>query len=455
MASQKWKKKSVYICIEIKNRELESNLLLVDKLINKGYRCYVGSNHAIFKLVSSKKIKAGIYLDKSTQPLNITKSIRTKVDYLLVLDHELSPIMGEDRVKRILQTRLYPGSAELVDKFIVPGPIIAKQFEKHFPHDKILKSGWPKADLWSVKSAELYRTVTQNLTSKYKEFYLFASNLVDIKNPELERNSTFIREGEVNFGRKEIFELRMIRYKNFQNLLKIFNNWDKNLGSSKILVRPHPAEDVRVWRKKLKNMSNIFLDESGGDISPFIHACEGFLHVGSTTSLQAILSGKRVFFLPEVSVSSLDKVADEISPYIVTLDKPPTRDIEKLKHMNNPNYRRDVIKELLYVHPNTSTLCLVDEIESLKVNSEYAMNRLRLYRSRLSLSTLKRVVSVILHEIKWFVRLTDIRPPSDKLQGRISRQNIEDFPTYLGRDNNYLIKNLARNLWTIEKDGNR
>ena len=54
------KKKHIYLPIEIKAREYVSNLLIVSKAIDKGYRCYIGAKSSINRLASYKKKKDGI-----------------------------------------------------------------------------------------------------------------------------------------------------------------------------------------------------------------------------------------------------------------------------------------------------------------------------------------------------------------------------------------------------------
>ena len=60
------KKKHIYLPIEIKAREYVSNLLIVSKAIDKGYRCYIGAKSSINRLASYKKEKDGIFFSKST-----------------------------------------------------------------------------------------------------------------------------------------------------------------------------------------------------------------------------------------------------------------------------------------------------------------------------------------------------------------------------------------------------
>ena len=63
------KKKHIYLPIEIKAREYVSNLLIVNKAINKNYRCYIGAKSSINRLISYKKEKNGSVSAEETKTI--------------------------------------------------------------------------------------------------------------------------------------------------------------------------------------------------------------------------------------------------------------------------------------------------------------------------------------------------------------------------------------------------
>ena len=66
-------KKTVYICIELKNRELNTAIMLAARAALNGYRVYFGSHAAIFTLLKTFSVKNGILIEKSTQPADLFK----------------------------------------------------------------------------------------------------------------------------------------------------------------------------------------------------------------------------------------------------------------------------------------------------------------------------------------------------------------------------------------------
>jgi hypothetical protein len=57
-------KKDLFISIEIKYRELNSQLFLDGFAISKGFRFYIGTHSAIERLLEARQGHGGIYFDK-------------------------------------------------------------------------------------------------------------------------------------------------------------------------------------------------------------------------------------------------------------------------------------------------------------------------------------------------------------------------------------------------------
>tara|TARA_B100001971_G_C17810703_1_gene343907 strand:- start:301 stop:555 length:255 start_codon:yes stop_codon:yes gene_type:complete len=81
-------KKIVFISIEVKSRELNSQLLLTYYLIKKNYKIYIGSVNSIIYLLKKIKSKSGIYLYKGGQEREINKLVKKKCFSHVVIDQE-------------------------------------------------------------------------------------------------------------------------------------------------------------------------------------------------------------------------------------------------------------------------------------------------------------------------------------------------------------------------------
>ena len=74
------KKKHIYLPIEIKAREFVSNLLLVSKAINKGYRCYIGAKSSINRLASYKREKMEFFFQNQHSQKKTTFIIKVNLN---------------------------------------------------------------------------------------------------------------------------------------------------------------------------------------------------------------------------------------------------------------------------------------------------------------------------------------------------------------------------------------
>ena len=84
-------KKNIYIIIEHKNREFLPQVLISFFAIKKNFRIYIGNYKGIFKLLSLKKKKSGIFLMKGGLNEKLTKLVKQKCEKYVILDQEVSP----------------------------------------------------------------------------------------------------------------------------------------------------------------------------------------------------------------------------------------------------------------------------------------------------------------------------------------------------------------------------
>ncbi len=85
-------KKTIYIPIEIKFRELISQVLLATHAASRGFRVYIGTKAALATIIKEKKQKGGIYFYKGCLPLDDMKFVDRKTDAFVVLDQEIGPV---------------------------------------------------------------------------------------------------------------------------------------------------------------------------------------------------------------------------------------------------------------------------------------------------------------------------------------------------------------------------
>jgi surface carbohydrate biosynthesis protein len=392
---------TIYICIEQKNREYDEKLLLASELSLNGFRCYVGTHEAIWRLLQSKKDNYGIYLDKGTQPIEKMKWIKTACQYLVVMDVELGPVVQDmDLMFSSLEglpnlNRLYPGSENLVDSYLCIGPKVFDGAKAAFANDKakVVMTGWPRMDLWQKFGGDLYSKEITRIVAKMGEFLLFASNYTWLSSPGPQNAS----DGD--------WEMRKEAFSNFQKAIQILKVWDKEVEIPRIIVRPHISEDIKVWKKELRGLTKTHVIHQG-DILPWIHASKGVIHTGSTSVVQAELARKPSYFLSEAAVSYTSDLSKQISTFQVSLKQGPKLHRQLSEKKVSDSNKTKLLESVLFFSKQGATLTIVDFLSSLNTVPSSEISRAKLFFAQISFKSAKRSAGLFKHELLWALGLT-------------------------------------------------
>lgn len=440
-------KKHLYIPIELKNRELDSQVLLAAKACSMGFRVYIGSHAAIYRALGSRKNCTGIYLDKGTQIAPLTKWIKAKCQYLFILDQELSPsvqLADYHHDKNLVSTRFYPGTKEMVDGFFCVGPVIYDQADSYFKSKKLIHdSGWPRIDLQKRYATSMYSDQIKNLKNQHGDFLLFVSDfglltpLSDIKSPT--RRHNLLSSDPEEFWDES--------YQNFVTTVEVLREWDKNPDVPQIIIRPHIMDDLRVWKRVLRGTKKTKIIHKG-DITPWVGASMGVIHRGSTVSIQAKLMNKKVFYLEEASTSHNRQIVKKISDCIVSIKQAPALSFSELNSEEDVNR---VLKEVIFLHNEDASTRIVNVLEDLEVFKENPIPRLRFFLGYLNPKSIKRFAGLIRDEVIYLVKADSPAPQSKNIPFGLRKS---DFRAGLSVDNaGSTIKTriIGLNLWELDK----
>ena len=437
-------KPTLFICVELKSRELDAQALLAAEAALRGFRVYLGSHGAIHRLLKSKKNRAGVYLDKSTQPEWILGWIDKKCQYITIIDFELTPIIDRQLMTTVLPNRIYPNSNKYVSKFFCAGPIVHEEAERHFGEGIAIPSSWPKIDIWQEQGSAIYRHEINEIQNRLGQFLLFVSGFRYLENPILK--GRYKSPGHIIFNEKNTLEYKLRNYQNFLETLRIFDKWDSIESIGKIVVRPHPSEDARIWGKALKDYQN-FSVEVAHDATPWILASNGVIHAGSTVSLEAKLGGKPLFYIRGVSLQERHAVSDQLSEYEVGFNSPPS--IIEGTQKSNPKYQPEILSEMVYLNKSGTTEVL-NEITALNVNPELEVSKIQILRSRLMAGGVRRFVGLVRDELYWKLRITNMPPQSQSIKGGINPNALSHILNSNQRLKGVVARRVILNLVLLE-----
>ena len=324
----KTKVKRIYIPVEIMDREIDGACLLALEAIKKGWEVTIGSQPIIMKNIESSK--KGIYFLKSITPgqIDIQKRIINAGSYVVCQDQEgllQRPGMS-------YKIRFSRESLSLAKKVFFWGELQKKEFIDALGEDHsadLVISGSPRADHWELISQKLNKT--GNNLDKGK-CILIATSFG-------KENHALGKAGHYNL----LKDVAGIKYgandsksfhNHFQSLLDLGNfvlpyykklviELAKSLPEEKIIVRPHPSENIEMWKELTKEFGNIEVNNKG-TIIEWIMRSKLLIQYASSSAIQANILGTPVFSLiPDLpdNLKSLDLLhSKEVSTIFRNVD---------------------------------------------------------------------------------------------------------------------------------------
>ena len=297
---------TVFLPVEVIARELISRAFLSTKLANNGNKIYV-FEHTFFDRNGWNE--KGIYIGKNC--------FRTEVPYdkkyfflmkqagirVWYLDEEGGVYTGDKKAQENrLMTRLTPSDLKEDDKILSWGNWQKRVFKTNQSLAKIEVSGNPSFDIIQPKYHDSFREFDSNITNGLEDFILINTRF-SIGNPKhdyreiFEDNQPYAK----NLPKLYLEESFISDNQMFFEMLDLCIYLSKKLPNEHIVIRPHPAENIEIYKiltKKLENVSVIF----NGGVESWIRKCKVLIHNGCTTAIQADIAKKKVIsFVPAVS----------------------------------------------------------------------------------------------------------------------------------------------------------
>ena len=354
-------KPTIFLTIEIKSREFLPKCFLAYKLFKKGFRVYLGSHLAIKHYL--KYCDPSLIFHKSTW-YDQSRKFKDKKHSFVFLDEEGGPTIPRDYIKRFYKDRYNKVNALNQDMIFLPSERIKNKIKniKYLKNIPLIVTGWPRADLWFKKFNYIHNKQVAVIKKKYDNFYLFVSSFGfnDFKSFE------YRLKDEPKIFKSILF----FRYKAFNNYIKLLKELSKIISiNDKIIIRPHPNEDVNIWKKLFENYQNIIV-EIDKEIDPWILASQNILTFGSTIAIQACLQNK---VCVQYKVEKKRGITDSPS-YELCVNANSANEVYRLLKSKRTSHKvADKLKiflkkDLAYTKNKLATDKIVEEILSIDIN---------------------------------------------------------------------------------------
>ena len=282
---------TLIIPVETQVRELDAKLLLGCIAVESGFPVIIGSRAFLHFRVES--IPRGVYLAKSMRSLSIPVfAILRKLGHEIVAWEEEALLREPDL--EYYRRRLSPITMRQVSRLIAWGPDDANAFRNYpgYHGAEIHITGNPRGDLMRPELREFYRADADAIRERFGDFVLVNTNFAEVNHfyPKLnELKNAMAKDGTDEANRFDIGKGRhkLALFNHFQEMLPLLC---ESLGSSNVVVRPHPTENPGIWQAIAARCRNLHV-ASDGSIIPWLMATQALIANGCTTQVEAAVLG--------------------------------------------------------------------------------------------------------------------------------------------------------------------
>jgi surface carbohydrate biosynthesis protein len=361
--------KFVYLPVETMHRELASKLLLACHAAERGFKVLMGWDEAVFGLLrrasEDKEFKRGIpngvmlYNGLSDGEFNQILTYRKAGAVIFSMSEEALKIGDWVQEKDDVKSSISDDTLSLAHTVLCWGDIHKKVFSHFFPQGRgrMEIAGNHRYDLYKPQYRPFFAGKKEELQKKYGKFFLVNTNFgvstkedIDFK---VANNVFHMSSTDENYAYKfrKILNARFLKR---EKLLALMDEILINFPDYNIILRPHPTEDVAVWKSLLADFKRTYVVKE--DIAAsWMSAAQAVLHMGCTTGSEAICLDVpsicyQPFSLPfeknsvmshGISCQKNSEVLDALSKITKSESIHSKQDYEKLQS-NIDNYKGDL-----------------------------------------------------------------------------------------------------------------
>ena len=281
--------------VETKVRELDFRLILAVLCARPGWQILVGDHEHLFpvslKLRNALLVLKNVIGGKRPWKYRRYKELGHRIVHL---DEEAGIFEGDREFwQSELLRRLDPRQMDADDYVCTWGPFQAEYYKSLGPAcaEHIVATGHPRMELGAPRFRELFRAESEALRERYGKFILVNTNLLSnnarglvvlLRWHMVDPNNTALRTRLIE---QCAYELRREGH-----FLQLVNHLSNEFPDHRIVVRPHPAEDIRTHESMLRFVPRVTVTRDGS-LHAWLQSAAVLVHGGCTTAVEAHLCG--------------------------------------------------------------------------------------------------------------------------------------------------------------------
>ena len=318
---------NIYMHCEVSSRELDSKLLLAILAASRGHQVIVSDQESIIKGLVRKFLFPGIFHTKSLTPgkLKIEKHKRIRSTGCKITSIDEEGGLVDYKYDKFAKVRYSAQTLRQASAVFTWGSNDCGSLKKTYPNfsNKIFMTGSPRADLWQPFFNEYWK---RNSKEFKKPSLLISSNFISglhIK-PLYERMKHFEVGGYLKRD-PELLKIMWPRESEKCKLISLFIDAIKYLSKKnkkkyKIILRPHPTENTKLWKIFLNDVPNVEIIKDDS-ISLWVNNSFAVMHHCCTTAFEGILARKPVISYVPFNTKHTKKLPSNISYKVKNLKK--------------------------------------------------------------------------------------------------------------------------------------
>lgn len=312
----------LYLGLEIKQRELDSRLLIAVHALDLGLPVVFGQQWGLFGNIEA--LPPGAVLFKTVNDIQAKcMKVFSKAGHLVTATDEEVLVCFEDAC---FFEVFSPTAAERCDLFFAQSDIHKAAIDRKFPdlatRTKVV--GNARIDLLSPRLRESFEEEAAAIKAEHGPFILFNTNYGQINSIWADMNKVYgiaAGAGLVDIHNPESVTEYKNKLKweaaNREEIIGVLRWALHNLKDHKIVLRPHPGELAAFWQE-LGDGHDRFTVIPRSNPHPWLVAADMLVHTTCTTGLEAALLDKPAVNVVPVPHPTFDYITNYINPTFKT-----------------------------------------------------------------------------------------------------------------------------------------
>ena len=308
------KRRTLYLPIETKCRELPGKTLLAAKAVDRGWWVILGG-------IEMHESMADGFVPGLVIENNIPDSKATRLSRLKRRGYRIADLCEESIIypdaEDYCARKVGPRSLRAVDVILATGTRSERDISTHRREaaEKLVVTGNPRFDTLMPHVRAVYEADARGIRERYGRFLLVNTNFssanpykigVDIV-AALQQAGKLVTPAQVELKRRQV----AYKTRHMEGLQTLLVEVARSGIFDRIVLRPHPSENHDVWRAWAAGLCVDVQYE--GNASAWMLAADVVLHPGCTTGIEALLLDRPVVsFVPEPKSEFVNQ-ADAIS----------------------------------------------------------------------------------------------------------------------------------------------